>query len=83
MIESKQQVLDNFRGKARAFLADPNAINGIDLDDAAVTLKRFVLTETKDTQLGSALADFQKLIRQLDVDAVSAVVAEVERRLSE
>ena len=83
MIESKQQVLDNFTETARAFLADPNAINGIDLDDAAVTLKSYVLTEVKDAQLGSAVAGFQKLIRQLDVDAVSAVVAEVESRLSE
>ena len=83
MIESKQQVLDNVREKARIFLAEPNFINGIDLDDAAVTLKRYVLTEMQDERLGSLLTGFQKLIRQLDADAVSAIVTEVETRMSE
>ena len=82
MIESKQQVLGDFREKAQAFLANPSFVTGIDLDDASVTLKRYVLTEMHDEQLGSALARFQKLIRQLDVAAVSELVTEVEKRLS-
>mgnify|MGYP000609160693 CR=1 FL=1 len=81
MIESKQQVLDNFREKARAFLADPNAINGIDLDDAAVALKRYVLSEMRDQETASLLARFPKLIRALDSASLSGMITDVERRL--
>ena len=83
MIESKQQVLDNFRDKARAFLAEPNFIHGIDLDDAAVALNRYVLTEMRDEQLGSALVGIQKTIRKLDVNAVSEILRLVEKRFSD
>jgi hypothetical protein len=81
MIESKEQVLDDFRIKAGAFLADPNIVTGIDFDDAAVTLKRYVLSELHDQQLASTLASFQKLIRELDVDTLSRLTTEVEARL--
>ena len=81
MIESREQLLKSFREKARAFLSDPSLIAGIDFDDAAVTLKRYVLSELHDQELGSTLARFPKLIRQLDVNSLSDLVAEVERRL--
>lgn len=81
MIESREQLLENFRAKARAFLSDPNLIAGIDFDDAAVTLKRYVLSEMHDQELGSTLARFPKLIRQLDGASLSGLVAEVEERL--
>ena len=83
MIESREQVLKSFREKARAFLSDPNLIAGIDFDDAAVTLKRYVLSELHDQELGSTLARFPKLIRQLDVDSLSDLIAEVEQRLAD
>jgi len=83
MIESKNQVLSAFREKARVFLAEPNPINGIDLDDAAVTLKRYALSVMHDEELGIALGRFQKLIRELDVDGVSKLVGEVESRLAD
>ena len=66
MIESKQQVLDAFFQAARSYLADPNAVSGIDFDDATVTLKRYVLTTMQDMELASMLARFQKLIRASD-----------------
>ena len=81
MIESKQQLLDQFRDKADAFLSDPGLMTGIDFDDAAVTLKRYVLTELRDQQLASKLAQFPKLIRRLDVTTLTALVAEVEGKL--
>lgn len=83
MIESKEQVVENFRARAQAFLTEPNLMTGIDFDDAAVTLKRYVLTELHDQELASVLARFQKLIRGLDVDALAPLVAEVEAALEE
>lgn len=83
MIESKEQVLGDFRTKAQAFLAQPNLVTGIDFDDAAVTLKRYVLSVMHDEQLGSLLARFQKLIRKLDVDSLSQLLTEVEERLAD
>ena len=83
MIESREQLLPSFREKARAFLSDPSLIAGIDFDDAAVTLKRYVLSELHDQELGSTLARFPKLIRQLDADSLSDLVAEVEQRLAD
>lgn len=79
MIESKEQLLGNFLEKAQAFLTAPSLVNGIDFDDAAVTLKRYVLSEMHDQETASILARFQKLIRQLDVDALRELVARVER----
>jgi hypothetical protein len=81
MIETREQVVNGFRDKARAFLASPNLMTGLELDDAAVTLKRYVLTELKDQSLASLLARFPKLIRALDVAALGPLVDEVEERL--
>lgn len=83
MIESKEQVLTQFREKAQAFLADPSLVNGIDLDDASVTLKRYVLSVMHDEQLGTLLSRFHKLIRSPNVQQLSELVAEVEARLAE
>ncbi len=83
MIESKEQVFGDFLKKAQAFLSEPNFVTGIELDDASVTLKRYVLTEMRDGQLGSALGRVQKSIRNLDVAAVSELVTAVEDRLSD
>ena len=77
MIESKEQVLSDFRNKAQVFLANPNPVTGIDLDDASVTLKRYVLSVMHDEALGSLLARIQKPIRRLDVTTVSQLVTEV------
>lgn len=83
MIETKQQVVSVFRAQAHAFLEQPAFTTGIDLDDATVTLKRFVLTEMKDQELASLLGRFAKLIRALDTGALRELVAEVERRLAD
>jgi len=82
MIESKQQLVENFRARAQAFLANPSPLNGIEFDDAAVTLKRYVLSELHDQALGSTLARFQKLIRAADVVALQELLAQVEDTLS-
>jgi hypothetical protein len=81
MIESKEQLLGNFIEKAQAFLAAPSPVTGIDFDDAAVTLKRYVLTEMHDQETASTLARFQKLIRQLEVDTLRELVARVEQKV--
>jgi hypothetical protein len=83
MIESQQQLHENFRVKAAEFLTAPSLLAGIDFDDAAVTLKRYALTELRDQELGSLLARFPKLIRQLDVATLSDLVTQVEARLGE
>ena len=82
MIESREQVLENFFSRARAFLESPGLLSGIDFDDATVTLKRYVLTELKDQELASTLARFQKLIRALDVATLADLVRNVEDRLA-
>lgn len=83
MIESKEQLLNSFRDKARAFLAGPSLTTGIDFDDATVTLKRYVMSELHDQHLASTLGRFQKLIRQMDVAALSELVAAVEEQLAD
>ncbi len=81
MIESKSQLVDDFRTKADAFLAAPSVGSGIAFDDAAVTLKRYVLTEMHDQALASLLARLPKLIRALDVAAVIDLRARIEEGL--
>ena len=83
MIESKEQLLGNFIEKAQAFLATPNLVTGIDFDDAAVTLKRYVVSVLHDQALASTLGRFQKLIRQLDVETLRGLVSEVEQGLQD
>ena len=82
MIETKEQLLASFSDKAQAFLDSPGLVSGIDFDDAAVTLKRYVLSELHDQELGSKLAQFPKLIRQLDVSTLAALITEIEARLA-
>lgn len=74
MIETKEQVIEDFTGKARAFLDQPNIVTGMELDDAVVTLKRFVLSQLADQDLASVLTRYPKLIRVLDVDGLRALV---------
>lgn len=83
MIESKAQVVADFRAKAKAFLDEPSFTNGIAFDDATVTLKRYALSELHDQALASLLARFQKLIRTLDVASLSELVRQVEERLKD
>ncbi|HOP16260.1 MAG: hypothetical protein KDI22_03520 [Gammaproteobacteria bacterium] len=82
MIETKEQLLASFSEKAQSFLDNPGLVSGIDFDDAAVTLKRYVLSQLHDQALGSKLAQFPKLIRQLDVATLTGLVAEIEARLA-
>jgi hypothetical protein len=83
MIESKEQVLGDFREKAQAFLAEPNFVTGIDLDDATVTLKRYVLSEMRNNALGNLLGRFHKPIREANIQLLSEMIAEVEAGLAE
>lgn len=78
MIESKEQLLSNFRSKAEAFLADPGLVTGIDLDDAAVILKRYVLTELHDQTLAGRLGEIPKQVRKLDVESLAGLVKEID-----
>lgn len=81
MIETREQVVSGFRDRAAEFLHSPNLMSGLALDDATVTLKRYVLSELKDQPLASILARFPKLIRALDVAALRPLVDEVLERL--
>ena len=81
MIESKEQLLSGFSTAAKAFVEQPNPVTGIDLDDAAVALKRYVLSEMRDQETASLLARFPKLIRALDSASLSGMITDVERRL--
>lgn len=83
MIETKQQVANAFQAAAEAFLSQPNAMTGIDFDDAVVALKRYALSELKDQELGSELARLPKLIRALDVASIASLVDDVQRRLAD
>ena len=83
MIETKQQVVENFSARAHAFLGEPNLIHGIAFDDAVVSLKRYVLTELHDQELASLLGRFQKLIRAMDTATLETLIADVEQRLAE
>lgn len=81
MIESKEELLDSFSTAAKAFLVQPGPMTGINLDDAAVALKRYVLSELSDQDTASLLARFPKLIRALDSAALADMITDVERRL--
>ena len=83
MIESKEQLLIGFSDAAKAFMEQPNPITGIDLDDATVALKRFVLTELHDQDTAGLLARFSGRIRALDTAALADMIADVERRLGQ
>ncbi len=83
MIEKKEQLLNDFRAKAKAFLENPNLLTAIDLDDAAVTLKRYVLSVMHDEELGSLLARFQKPVRALDTATLRELVARVEQGMAD
>ncbi|MCB1786977.1 MAG: hypothetical protein H6953_13255 [Chromatiaceae bacterium] len=83
MIESKEQLLDGFREKARAFVESPGLMSGIDLDDAAVTLKRYALSELHDQELASLLGRLPKLLRSLDVTAVVGLLEQIETHLAD
>ena len=83
MIESKTQLIEDFRNKAHAFITEPGLTKGIDFDDAAVTLKRYVLSELHDQKLASLLARFQKPIRALDTATLGELMRQVEERLKD
>ena len=83
MIEKKEQLLNDFRAKAQAFLENPNLLTGIDLDDAAVTLKRYVLSVMHDEELGGLLARFQKPVRALDTATLRELVSRVEQGMAD
>lgn len=82
MIESKEQLLNGFIQAAEAFLADQNLVNGINLDDATVSLKRYVLSELHDQAAASELAKIPPLIRGLDTAALAELVGELKQRLA-
>ena len=82
MIESRQQLLGGFSNAARAFLEQPSPITGIDLDDAVVALKRYVLSELHDQDTASLLARFPERIRVLDTAVLADMIADVEGRLA-
>ena len=81
MIETKEQVIKDFQDKSRKFLEKPDVMSGLELDDAVVTLKRFVLTELHDEALGSLLAGLPRLIRRLDIAALTEKIGAIERGL--
>ena len=81
MIESKQALVERFLRLAGEFEKSQNPVVGIDLDDAAVALKRYLLTEEKNQVLASALSRLGKLIRNRDMGAYSNELDQIRQGL--
>ncbi len=81
MIESREALVENFLRLATDYEAVQNPVTGIDLDDAIVKLRRYLLTHDGDQELARSLYDLGKLIRRRDPDAFSACLTEIRARL--
>ncbi len=81
MIESKDALVENFMRLAAQFEASQNPVTGIDLDDAAVKLKRYVLSQEQNEELGRQLHDFTRLVRSRDMDSYVALLAQIREAL--
>jgi hypothetical protein len=81
MIESKQALVERFLRLAGEFEKSQNPVVGIDLDDATVALKRYVLTEEKNQTLASTLGRLGKLIRNRDMATFSLELEQIRQGL--
>ncbi len=82
MIESKETLVANFLRLAADYEQVQNPVTGIDLDDAIVRLRRYILTHEKDEALARDLYDLGKLIRKLDMPTYSTLLARIRDALA-
>lgn len=83
MIEiSRDAQLRSFFEQADAFLAEPDVLKGMDLDDAVVKLKRLLLTSQADPAVISRLNRFARLIREMDIENLRVHIGELRTALA-
>jgi hypothetical protein len=74
--------IDSFMQCSRQFLASPNLLNGLALDDAVIALKRHAHLQLNNDELAATLGELPPLIRNLDVAALRPLFERVERLLA-
>ena len=77
-----QNPIDIFIQSGRSYLQSPNAITGIEFDDAVVALKRHSLVQLDDHELHTMLGKFGGLIRNQVIDEISSLFEETENYLN-
>jgi hypothetical protein len=82
MIESKEALFDNFMRLATQFQQAQDPITGIDLDDAIVKLRRYLLSREQNETLAGQLYDLGKLVRKRDMDAYGELLEGIRAALS-
>lgn len=81
MIESKEVLVQNFLRLATQFESAPDPITGIDLDDARIKLRRYLMTHEQAEDIARDLYDLGKVIRKLDRPVYSELLARIRANL--
>ena len=81
MIESKDALIERFLQLATQFEQSQNPVTGIDLDDATVALKRYLLSKDDDQETASLLNQLGKLVRSRDMPVYTGTLAQIRARL--
>ena len=81
MIESKEALVGRFLRLAEQFEASQNPVTGIELDDAMVALKRYILSVENNQDAASLLNRLGKLLRSRDMGEFSSTLAAVRNIL--
>ncbi len=81
MIESKEALVENFMRLATQYEQSQDPVTGIDLDDAAVRLKRYLLSAEGQEEPARLLHDLGKLVRARDMAAYSDCLARLRALL--
>lgn len=81
MIESKEVLVENFLRLATEFESSPNPVTGIDLDDARIKLRRYLMTHEEAGDIARDLYELGKVIRKLDRPAYGDLLARIRESL--
>jgi len=81
VIESKDALIERFLQLATQFEQSQNPVTGIDLDDATVALKRYLLSKDDDQETASLLNQLGKLVRSRDMPVYTDTLAQIRARL--
>jgi ribosomal 50S subunit-associated protein YjgA (DUF615 family) len=76
-LEKEKDPVSSFINCGESYLTKPGVISGIALDDAAVVLKRHLLSIQDDHALIDRLNALGKSIRSQDLDTIRAVYDQV------
>ena len=77
MIESKTALVEKFMRLATQYQQSQDPVTGIDLDDASVHLKRYVLSQEHNKELAGYLQELARVIRSRDMDAYAALLKQI------